>query len=195
MIKRYTNLCLLYFRRAGVKFCGSWSLTHLSWAPAPHMQAPTCPATAPLVSYIHLPIMVVATLLLKCLIVFLTVWKQIASSVLRNYFRVPHWTIPGSWLLLISISLGDGGGGPWLVRMEWRAAGWSVCLLLLICPCTIKSRSSLLAQARLRGPRKSAVKRLWWWCGISLEYYNNSDFTCIIMTWHGHRIRISLVSA
>jgi len=23
---------------------------------------------------------------------------------------------------------GDGGGGQWLVRMEWHPAGWSVCL-------------------------------------------------------------------
>ena len=37
---------------------------------------------------------------------------------------------------------GDGGGRHWLVRMEWRPAGWSVCLPLLIFPCTIKSRSS-----------------------------------------------------
>ena len=35
----------------------------------------------------------------------------------------------------------------WLVWMEWRPAGWSVCLPLLIFPCTIKSRSSLLASA------------------------------------------------
>jgi len=42
---------------------------------------------------------------------------------------------------------GDGRGGHWLVRMEWRPAGWSVCLPLLIFPCTIKSRSSLLAPA------------------------------------------------
>ena len=35
---------------------------------------------------------------------------------------------------------GDGGGGHWLVRMEWCPAGWSVCLPLLIFPCTIKSR-------------------------------------------------------
>jgi len=33
----------------------------------------------------------------------------------------------------------DGGGGHWLVQMEWRPAGWSVCLSLLIFPCTIKS--------------------------------------------------------
>jgi len=56
---------------------------------------------------------------------------------------------------------GDGGGGHRLVRMEWRPAGWSVCLPLLIFPTTIKSRSSLLAPAHPGGPRKRAVKRLW----------------------------------
>ena len=39
-------------------------------------------------------------------------------------------------------------------------------LPLLIFPCTIKSRSSLLAPARLGGPGKRAIKRLWWWCGV-----------------------------
>jgi len=53
---------------------------------------------------------------------------------------------------------GDGGGGHWLIRMEWRPAGWSVCLPLLITPCTIKSRSSLLAPAHPGGPGKRAVK-------------------------------------
>jgi len=38
-----------------------------------------------------------------------------------------------------------------------------VCLPLLISPCTIKSRSSLLATAHPGGPGKRAVKRLW--CG------------------------------
>ena len=57
--------------------------------------------------------------------------------------------------------MGDGGGGHWLVQMEWRPAGWSVYLPLLIFPCTIKSRSSLLAPAHLGGPGKRAVKRLW----------------------------------
>jgi len=33
--------------------------------------------------------------------------------------------------------MGDGGGGHWLVRMEWHPAGWSVCLPLLIFLCTI----------------------------------------------------------
>jgi len=40
--------------------------------------------------------------------------------------------------------------------MEWRPAGWSVCLPLLIFPCTIKSSSSLLAPSHPGGP----VKRL-----------------------------------
>jgi len=48
--------------------------------------------------------------------------------------------------------------------MEWRPAGWSMCLPLLIFPCTIKSISSLLAPARPGGPGKMAVKRLW--CGV-----------------------------
>ena len=55
---------------------------------------------------------------------------------------------------------GDGGGGHWLLRMEWGPAGWSACLPLLIFPCTMKSRSSLLAPAHLGGPGKRAVKQL-----------------------------------
>jgi len=55
--------------------------------------------------------------------------------------------------------MGDGGGGYWLVRMEWRPARWSLCLPLLIFPCTIKS-SSLLAPAHPGGPGKRAVKQL-----------------------------------
>jgi len=46
----------------------------------------------------------------------------------------------------------------------WSGAqpdGWSVCLPELISPCTIKSRSSLLAPAHPGGPRKRAVKWLW----------------------------------
>ena len=44
----------------------------------------------------------------------------------------------------------------WLVQMEWHPARWSVCLPLLITPCTIKSRSSLLAPAH-PGGRKTVV--------------------------------------
>jgi len=58
---------------------------------------------------------------------------------------------------------GDGGGGHCSEWMEWRPPGWLVCLPLLIFPCTIKSRSSLLAPAHEGGPGKRAVKRLWWW--------------------------------
>jgi len=42
-----------------------------------------------------------------------------------------------------------------------------VCLPLLIFPCTIKSRSSLLARAHPGGPGKRAVKQLW--CGADLD--------------------------
>ena len=65
-------------------------------------------------------------------------------------------------------NMGYDGGGHWLVRMEWHPAGWSVCLPLLMFPCTIKSRSSLLAPAHLGGPGRRAVKRLWWWYGDSM---------------------------
>jgi len=49
---------------------------------------------------------------------------------------------------------GDGGRGHWLVRMQWRPAGWSVFLSLLIFPCTINSK--VLFWHRLTGvvPKK-----------------------------------------
>ena len=71
-------------------------------------------------------------------------------------------------------NIGDGGGGHWLVRMEWHPAGWSVCLPLLIFPCTIKSRSSLLALAHPGGRGKRAIKRLW--CGVVT---NDVDSWCM----------------
>jgi len=58
---------------------------------------------------------------------------------------------------------GNSGGGHWLGRIEWRPAGWSVCLPLLVFPCTTKSISSIMAPAHTNGPGKRAVKRLWWW--------------------------------
>jgi len=61
--------------------------------------------------------------------------------------------------------------GHWLVWMEWRPGGWSMCLPLLIFPCTIKSRI-----AHPGGPGKRTVKRLWcvvwWWCFVA-----NGDWT------------------
>jgi len=68
----------------------------------------------------------------------------------------------------------DGGGGHWLVRMEWPPAGWSVCLPLLIFPCTIKSTSSLLALAHPGSHGKRYGKWLWWWCAI-LCAVNNTN--------------------
>jgi len=62
------------------------------------------------------------------------------------------------------------GTGYWLVRMQWRPAGWSVCLPLLIFPCTIKSRSSLLAPAHPGGPGKRAVNG----CGV-VDHPHNGD--------------------
>ena len=54
----------------------------------------------------------------------------------------------------------NGGWWRWaLLRTEWRPAGQSVCLPLLIFPCTIKCRSSLLAPAHPGGPGKRVVKR------------------------------------
>ena len=44
--------------------------------------------------------------------------------------------------------------------MEWHPAGWSVCLPLLIFPCTIKPRSSLLALPHPGGPGKNGHKTL-----------------------------------
>jgi len=57
-------------------------------------------------------------------------------------------------------------GGWWM--MEWHPSGWLVCLPLLIFPCTIKSRNSVLAPAHLGGTGKRAVKWLWWWHVMSL---------------------------
>jgi len=67
--------------------------------------------------------------------------------------------------------MGDGGGQHWLVRMEWCLAGWSVYLPLLIFPCTIKSRSSLLGLAHWVVLEKKAAKQLWYYCYICLAAF------------------------
>ena len=63
--------------------------------------------------------------------------------------------------------------------MDWRPAGWSMCLPLLIFPCTIKSRSSLLAPAHPGGPGKKGRKTVVVWCG------NSSS--CSVLSFRVHR--------
>jgi len=72
------------------------------------------------------------------------VWWFIATNV----FHVCYISKLGGWWRWALVS--PDGVAP---------AGWSVCLPLLIFPCTIKSRSSLLAPAHPGGPGKRAVKR------------------------------------
>ena len=107
--------------------------------------------------------------------------------ILHNAFQMPSVLVAFSaFMLLVGRQeghparkkiWGDGVGGHWLVWMEWRPARWSVCLPLLISPCTIKSRSSLLAPAHPGGPGKRAVKRLW--CGgVSDTTSTNHLQTC-----------------
>ena len=100
-----------------------------------------------------------------------------------NYGHLTHVTHGG---------MGVGGGGHWLVRMEWRPAGWSVCLPLLTFPCTIKSRSSLLAPAHPGGPGKRAVKRL---CVcvlllslLSYTVFTGSNYTSNTTSCHLQRV-------
>jgi len=83
-----------------------------------------------------------------------------------------------AFVFYLLTKLGDGGEHC-LVRMEWCPSGWSVWLPLLIFPCTIKSRSSLLAPAHTGGPGKRAVKQLC--CGggellTKLEFKTGSGY-------------------
>jgi len=60
-----------------------------------------------------------------------------------------------------------------------RTLGWSVCLPLLISPCTMKSRSSLLAPAHPGGPGKKGLKTVVVWCGsyyVRLQYGEMSEY-------------------
>ena len=87
-----------------------------------------------------------------------------------------------------SVKTWDGWGGHWLVRMAWRPAGWSVCLPLLIFPCTIKSRRSLLAPSHPGGPGKRAVKRLWFysaWGVVTLTVVTYMKVQLNVVILHG----------
>ena len=61
-----------------------------------------------------------------------------------------------------------------------------MCLPLLIFPCTIKYRSSLLAPAHLGGPGKRAVK--WLWCGGALTLLVGT-VVCHIHSADGNAVR------
>jgi len=93
-------------------------------------------------------------------------------------------------MLTVAVRLwGDDGGRHWLVRMECRPAGWSVCLPLLIFPCTVKSRSSLLAPAHADGPGKRDVKLQltnWWWLTVAVTRFsfdNNATPYVLPVLW------------
>jgi len=93
-------------------------------------------------------------------------WPLIAT---RWFICLYVDVVPTEVFIAVFHDCRDGGGGHWLVRMEWRPpTGLLVCLLLLIFLCAINSRSSLLAPAHPGGPGKRAVKRLW--CGGFTAY-------------------------
>ena len=105
----------------------------------------------------------------------------IGDAVFKTVVFVGCWHLKYTWFLchfhMFTIYLvlntvkrngEDGGGGHWLVWMEWCPAGWPVCLPLLIFPCTIGLKSRSLAPAHPGGPGKRAIKRLW--CG-SAKYF------------------------
>ena len=87
-----------------------------------------------------------------------TTWRSRSRSLSAMYQGMLHVVN----IALVTAFLGDGEVGHWLVQMEWRPARWSVCLPLLIFPCIIKFRSSLLALTHPCGPWKRAVKLLWY---------------------------------
>jgi len=73
-------------------------------------------------------------------------------------------------------NMGDGGSGHWLVQMEWRPAGWSVCLPLIISPCTISPEVLFWHRLDRVVPEKRAVKRLWCvWYTLSKSCLNTLD--------------------
>jgi len=66
--------------------------------------------------------------------------------------------------------MGDGGGGHWLVRMEWCPAGWLVSLPLLIFPCAIKNQKFCSGTGSPGWPRKKGRKTVVvvWWLSLTV---------------------------
>ena len=60
----------------------------------------------------------------------------------------------------------DDGGGHWLVRMEWRPVRWSVCVPLLIFPCTIKSQKFSSGTGSPGWSWKKGRKTVVVWCVV-----------------------------
>ena len=60
---------------------------------------------------------------------------------------------------------GHGGGRHWLVRMEWHPSRWSVCLPVLIFPCTIKCGARRVLFGSPGWSRKKGCKTVVVWCG------------------------------
>jgi len=71
-------------------------------------------------------------------------------------------------------NMGDGGGEHWLVWMEWRPAGWSMCLPVFVnLPLHHKdqkfsSGTSSPGWSRKKG-RKTVV--VWWWWFVRLSVF------------------------
>jgi len=79
---------------------------------------------------------------------------------------------------------GDGGGGHRLVRMEWHPARWTVCLPLLIFPCThhkVQKFSSGTGSPRLS--QEKGRKTVVWWCGM-LSYVNLCLYSICVLYRH-----------
>jgi len=73
---------------------------------------------------------------------------------------------------------GDGGGEHWLVRMEWRPAGWSMCLPSLPLHHEVQKFSSGTVSSmwsRKKG-RKTVV--VWYGRDIREKWEINSDENC-----------------
>ena len=83
--------------------------------------------------------------------------------------------------------MGDGGGGHWLVRMEWRPAGWSLCLPVNL-PLHHKSPEVLFwHRLTQKKGRKTAVVV---WCHY-MACHSLRQFSCVachevwnVLVWH-----------
>ena len=74
-------------------------------------------------------------------------------------------------------NMGDGGGGHWLVRMEWRPAGWSVSASVNL-PLHHKVQKFSSGTGSPGWSRKKGHKTVvvcWWWCVVYNTAQDSSD--------------------